>query len=240
MKKKIGIISWDSIRHGRKSNELNYLFSLGLERAGAIPVVYPVLNNNEMTERFLDFVDAIVMIGGEDVTPFYYKEEPIRELGTIHFERDATELKIIKGAFERKMPMLAVCRGLQLTNVVFGGTLYQDIYSQLKDVLVHSPKIDDFQENFHTIEIEKDSYLHDYYGDTAIVNSFHHQAIKDLAEGFKVVARSKDGIIEAVETIDDHLFMGIQFHPEFLHHSELNQGLFNYFVKRVEDEISDK
>lgn len=136
--------------------------------------------------------------------------------------------------------MLAVCRGLQLTNVVFGGTLYQDIYSQLKDVLVHSPKIDDFQENFHTIEIEKDSYLHEFYGDTAIVNSFHHQAIKDLAEGFKVVARSKDGIIEAVETMDDHLFMGIQFHPEFLHHSELNQGLFNYFVKKVEDEISDK
>lgn len=238
MKTKIGIISWDAVRYGRKSHELNYLFSLGLERAGAIPVVYPVLNNHRLIDAFLDFVDGLVMIGGEDVTPFHYGEEPIRELGTIHFERDATEINAIKGAFKRKLPMLAVCRGLQLANVVKGGTLYQDIYTQLEDVLVHSPKIEDFQENFHTIKFEEDSLLYEFYGKSAVVNTFHHQAIKDLADGFKVVARSEDGIIEAVETTDNHMFMGIQFHPEFLHHSELNQGLFNYFVKKVEDEIS--
>ncbi|MDO5689758.1 MAG: gamma-glutamyl-gamma-aminobutyrate hydrolase family protein [Tissierellia bacterium] len=231
MSKVIGIISWNTLRWGRLFDELNYNFVRGVEAAGGLPVLFPVLNDTEAIDAFLDYVDALLIIGGEDIAPFAYGEEPHQKLHAINIERDGAETKIIRGAYQKKLPLLAVCRGMQLANVVFGGSLYQDIYSQREGLLVHSPRDKGFEVNYHTIEIEKGTFLHELYGETTVVNSFHHQAIKDLGEGFCVVARSKDGIIEAVGRTDDWPYMGVQFHPEFMKHNDRFIEIFRRLVE---------
>ncbi len=234
MSKLIGISSWNGIRFGRVSDELNYDFARGIEKVGGIPVVFPVLNDEEAIDSFLDYIDGLMLIGGEDISPFIYGEEPVRELHTINPERDRAETYFLRGAYERKLPVLAVCRGMQLANAVFGGTLYQDIYSQREKVLVHSPKIDGFEINYHTIDIDEGSLLYEIYGSQALVNSFHHQAIRELGAGFVVTARAKDGIVEAMERLDDWPFLGVQFHPEFMTHNDKFTEIFRRFVESIE------
>ncbi len=231
--KRIGVFCWQEKRYGRVAIEINNMFMDGVDRAGAIPLVFPsVLKSYKLLDEFLSLVDGVIMTGGADVSPFLYGQEPIRELAEIQPHRDTSEIQIIQRIFDRKIPLLAVCRGMQLVNAYFGGSLYQDIYVQRENTLVHSPKIKGFEENFHKLFVEKGSHLYQVLGQETIVNSFHHQAIKELAPQFKVVARSSDGIIEGIEPlVCDHFFMGIQFHPEFTHHSDKFDEIFDYFVK---------
>lgn len=232
--KKIGILCWEEERFGRRLIEVNDLFVQGIEKAGAMPICFPSITDEDLVKPFLSKVDGVVMTGGKDISPFLYGEEPIRELMEIQPKRDASELNFIREIFEEKIPLLAVCRGMQLVNVFKGGKLYQDIYSQRENSLVHSPKIEGYQENFHTIDIKEGSRLYDCIGDSVIVNSFHHQSIKQIGKDLEIVARAKDGIIEGIESKDpDHLFLGIQFHPEFYYHSNKFDRIFEYFVKEA-------
>lgn len=234
--KKIGILFWDEFREGSQSHEMNKSFIYAVEQSQAIPIGIPsIMTENEM-DNYLEILDGLIFTGGEDISPFLYGEEPILETKELNIKRDRSEYRFMEKVFERKIPALAVCRGMQLANAVNGGNLYQDIPSQKPDSIIHLPNIsnpENFKKQYHSIDIKEGSHLAKVLGTSHIVNSYHHQGIKELAPCFDITAQAKDGIIEAIETKNDHFFIGVQFHPEFTEDSDNFQKLFNYFVEGI-------
>lgn len=210
-------------------------FIEGLQTAGALPVVFPI-SSEESAKQYVESVDAVLLAGGQDVSPLTYGEEPHLKLQDTSLLRDRFEMAVIKEAWAAKKPVLAICRGLQIFNVAFGGTLYQDV-SLYPDLRIQHVQVSTPETAAHSITIEKDSWLGQLYGTKAKVNSYHHQAIKQLATNLRPVAWSNDGLIEAFESKDDqHITVGVQWHPELMiHDSEAAQGLFNAYVKTVRD-----
>ncbi len=186
-----------------------------IKRAGGVPLVIPMTTCEEQISAVLAVVDAIVMTGGEDVCPLYYGEEPLRAQGEIVPERDEFDYKLIRMAIDKDLPLLGICRGEQVLNVAFGGTLYQDIPSQKKDSFIKHSQKAPREYGTHSITIEKGSLLEQLLGTNKTnVNSFHHQAVKDVAPGFKATAFAADGVIEAIEMVGNNKVLGVQFHPE--------------------------
>lgn len=193
--------------------------------AGGAPVIIPVTGNDEVIESIVSTLDGLIMTGGVDFDPLkYYGEEPIQELGEVDPARDEFDVKLVRAAVKKGIPVLGICRGHQLLSVAFGGSLWQDIPSQIPGSFIkHRQSPTPGAYGSHTVNIVKGSFLEKIFGeDTAIVNSFHHQAIKDMPKGFKVVATSVDGIIEGIERVaplegypdGGGLILGVQFHPE--------------------------
>ncbi|MCT6822935.1 MAG: gamma-glutamyl-gamma-aminobutyrate hydrolase family protein [Apilactobacillus sp.] len=200
------------------------------------PVIFPV-GKPHMAHDLLETVDGLIMTGGPDVLPKYYGEEPIEQIGRTFETRDEFELALVQQAIAMKKPILAICRGLQIVNVAMGGTLYQDLSSQFKPtngspLLQHEQKAIGYSP-VHHITIDEKSELAKTFGTRAFVNSFHHEAAKDVADGLHVVARADDGTIEAMEN-DDLTIQCIQWHPENMwdHYEDENQ-LFVDFFNRV-------
>ncbi len=178
--------------------------------AGAVPFILPATTDAECIAAALDRVDMLMFCGGEDVEPVRYGGTNHEKLGSINPRRDAWEFAVADEAIRRRMPLFGICRGCQVLNVRFGGTLWQDLPSEKPDAMIHGIKDE------HGISIEPGTYLHAMLGaDSASVNSRHHQAVKDLAKGFKVAARAPDGVIEAFESAD-YPVLCVQFHPESL------------------------
>lgn len=206
-----------------------------LQAAGALPVVFPI-SNEENARQYVKSVDAIVLAGGQDVSPLIYGEEPHLKLQATSLERDRFEMAVIKEAWAENKPVLAICRGLQIFNVAFGGTLYQDV-SLYPEIGVQHVQASTPETAAHSVTIEADSWLGGLYGKQAHVNSYHHQAIKQLADVLRPVAWSKDGLIEGFESNDDqHLTIGVQWHPELMiKQNQAAQGLFDAYVQTVID-----
>lgn len=185
----------------------------GVVRAGAIPLMVPLLKGQpSVYEAMLDTLDGLILTGGEDPAPHLYGEEPMQKLGEVDYDRDLAELDLIRLAVERKKPILGICRGVQILNVACGGTLIQDIPSQVPGAFQHAQK-GSRQYGAHKVKLSP-GFVADALGVTEIlVNTFHHQAVKDVAPGFKVTAVSADGVIEAIES-EDGLHIGVQWHPE--------------------------
>lgn len=199
---------------------------------GGIPIVLPFINP-EMAIETLELCDGIILSGGEDVDPKFYGQDPHRRLGPTIPERDLTEIAIVKYAIENNIPLLAICRGVQILNVALGGTLIQDIPSQVKDPIQHSQKIERGRDS-HWVNISKDSKLFDLIGSERVrVNSLHHQALEKVATDLRVVATASDGIIEAVEYIHPTTFtLGVQWHPESMASADsVMNNLFVEFIK---------
>ncbi len=196
---------------------MNASYVRAVERAGGIPLVLPPLRDAARAPEFLASVDALVLTGGEDIDPAHYGAEPHPTVGPFNAERDATEIALARAAHERRIPTLAICRGVQLLNVALGGSLVQDIPSERPGPIDHDPK-GDRASRVHVIAVEPGSALASALGTTTLAaNSFHHQSVDALAQGLRVTARAPDGIIEGVEwTADDWWVLGVQWHPEEL------------------------
>ena len=210
----------------------------GVTGAGGVPVVLPPIV--EATEEMVGGIDGLLLSGGSDLDPSYYGEEPLPELGTTIPERDAFEVAILEHALERGMPVFGICRGLQVLNVALGGTLYQDLPSQFgtDGLIAHRQQMPKWQWT-HEIEVSSGSGTASIMESTDLrVNSYHHQAIKDLAEPLVAVAYASDGVIEAVESPDlsDHWLLGVQWHAEAMRDVEGSEhrNLFSAHVAAAE------
>lgn len=195
---------------------------------GGIPIILPFINP-ELAIETLASCDGIILSGGEDVDPKFYGQDPHPNLGSTIPERDMVEIALVKYAIENNIPLLAICRGVQILNVALGGTLIQDIPSQVKEPIQHSQKNDRSMDT-HWVNISKDSLLFQVLGsDRLRVNSLHHQEIDRVADDLRVVAQSSDGIIEAVEYAYPTSFtIGVQWHPESMASS--NHAMKDLFV----------
>lgn len=183
--------------------------------AGGLPMLIPVMDDEAGLRAVLDRLDALILTGGEDVHPSYYGEEPLPELGKVNDERDVYDLLLIKLAAERNLPMLGICRGEQLINVAFGGTLYQDIPSQHADSTVCHDQQEPSRVVTHYVQLLPGSLVARITGQAELVtNTHHHQAVRRVAPGFRVSGWACDSIAEVIETIDGRPILGVQFHPE--------------------------
>ena len=199
------------------STQVNATYINSVIRAGGVPIILPINANPEVLKKMVASIDALIMTGGEDIDPLkYYSEEPIPGQGEINPERDAFDIALIKLALERDIPLLGICRGHQLLNVACGGTLYQDIPSQLRSVqLVKHRQQAPSWYGTHSVKLEPNSVFAKILGTTTIVtNSFHHQAVKDVAPGFVITGRTSDGVVETMEKIGSPHVFSVQFHPE--------------------------
>ena len=208
-------------------------------KAGGTPIIIPPIADKNVIINTLEQIDALVLTGGADYNPLWAGEQPIKELHNINKERDLAELLTTRLAYNRQIPMLGICRGIQTLAMALGGRVEQDIENPLvKDDkslgkhIKHSQDADR-SEPTHVVNIQNNSILSDIYGDSAFVNTFHHQAVADPGSKFNVVATSPDGVIEAIESSEYKSIMGVQWHPEWL--GEEGLKLFTWLVKRGEE-----
>ena len=201
-------------------------FIEGVKEVGGIPMILPI-GDEEMAKQYVSIVDKLIITGGQNVCPQFYGEEKVIDSDDYLLKRDIFELALIKEARRQNKPIFTVCRGTQLYNVALGGTLHQDIEDHWQDSSA--------EYTTQSMVTKNGSILHEIYGPTSEINSFHHQSIKDLAPNLKVVAHDpKDGIIEAVTSTDDIAFLGVQWHPEFLFENRpKDKNLFDYVVNEL-------
>jgi putative glutamine amidotransferase len=195
---------------------LNEAYTDALAAAGLVPVILPPIDPAVAVASLTD-IAGLVLTGGEDVDPARFGEEPHPATGEPHDRRDAYELALAREAHERRIPTLAICRGLQVMNIALGGSLIQDIPTQFSRDIAHDPA-GRRADRVHHVAIDGDSSLARIVGATSIfTNSSHHQAVHRLGRGLRTTAKSDDGVVEAVEPIDRAWWMiGVQWHPEEL------------------------
>ena len=213
----VAVTATSEIIRDAMRTRLNSAYVEAIEAAGLIPLVTPPMRHPSLAAEMLARVDGLVLTGGEDVDPRHYGARRHAATEPPHAERDAWELALVAAARRTAVPILAICRGMQLLNVALGGTLVQDLPSERPGPICHS-QASARAERVHAAAVEEGSRLAQAMGATAIgVNSSHHQAIDRLASGLRVVARSGDGTIEGVESADDGWWiLGAQWHPEEL------------------------
>ena len=212
--------------NGRERVTLNTAYVIALDRAGLVPLALPTMLAPERAVLALESVRGLVLSGGEDVEPARYGATPHPKLEDRDPARDAAELALIAAARERRLPILAICRGIQILNVALGGTLYQDLGSERPGPITHA------NDSRHSVRVEPGSLLERTLGARAMtVNSRHHQAIRDLAPGLRAVAWAEDGLIEAAEPADAAApwTLAVQWHPEDL----TERALFDGFARAV-------
>jgi putative glutamine amidotransferase len=212
---------------GRERVTLNVAYVRALEAAGLVPLAVPTILAPERAAAALQGVRGLVLSGGEDVDPARYGAAPHPKLEDTDPTRDAAELALIAAARERRLPILAICRGIQILNVALGGTLYQDLESERPGPVRHAG-----EETRHGLHVERGSLLGRTLGTgSATVNSRHHQAVRDLAPGLRAVAWAEDGVIEAAEPADPGAawMLAVQWHPEDL----TERALFDGFARAV-------
>ena len=214
----IGITTCPTFKHGRTFSTVCHAYASSIAMAGGRPILIPVFEDYTEAAAYADLLDGLVITGGdEDLDPHLYGENPIPALQAILPQRDLWEFALLRAFLEANKPVLGICRGAQVINAARGGTIYQDLDTQFDNVLGHFPKKTAMHQLWHDVEFEPGSRMHRIFGtDKLRVNSFHHQAVKDPAPGFKVTARAPDGVIEAIESEDHGFVVGVQWHPEAL------------------------
>lgn len=226
MRPVIGITMNETLAYG---GSLRRQYYRALEEAGALPVALPILAP-VMVNEMLPHLDGLLLAGGADIGPQHYGEEPLPELGKAEPGRDAWELALARGAWQQQLPMLAICRGLQLLNVALGGSLWQDMRYRPGFTLPH-PQQEPAEQVTHTVEIVSPT-LRELLGTANLmVNSLHHQILRCLSPRLQAAAFAPDGVIEAVEPAQTYagFCLGVQWHPERLD-DEASRRIFAAFV----------
>ncbi len=187
----------------------------GILQAGGVPLLLPVLPKKALIP-LLDRVQGLLLVGGPDIDPFFYGMEPEGECGQIHPLWDELELFVIQNVSERNLPILGICRGIQVLNVAFGGDLIQDIKAKVGGSVEHEQKAPK-QHPTHQVVLKEGSILQRIFAlDSLRVNTFHHQAVGRVAQDFTPVAHARDGVIEAIEKKGHPFVVGVQWHPELM------------------------
>ena len=212
-------------------------YILSILRAGALPLILPMIppdepQYQELMEKALASVDGLVFTGGPDIDPAYYGEDMLPGCHLPFFDRDKADMTLMEKTLKTRKPFLGICRGIQVLNAAMGGSLYQDLPSQLRLPLAHAQT---GVSEAHQAVLEKDSLIYSLMqAETVTVNSRHHQAVKDVAPGLKTSAKSQDGIVEALEFIDGRPALAVQWHPENLAGANpLHQALFDWLVREA-------
>lgn len=204
----------------------------GIEQAGGIPVMLPLTSDKEELRQLADTFDGFLLTGGQDVSPSVYRQILSDKCGELCGARDEMEEYLFNLVLEQDKPMLGICRGIQIMNALMGGTLYQDLPTEHPSAVKHrqSPPYD---APCHSVELVAGSQLYDLLQtDRLMVNSCHHQAVKELAPGLEVMAVSEDGLVEAVCAKEKSFVWAVQWHPEFSFLSDASsRAIFQRFVQ---------
>lgn len=222
-------------------------YYMSVVRAGGTPVIIPPVADKDVIINTLDKIDGLVLTGGGDINPLWAGEEPSPRLHGINHMRDKAELLTVRLAYNRQIPMLGICRGIQTLVTALDGEVDQDIAESFAaahgagraaaaaghSLIKHSQDADR-SEPTHTVRISRESVLYSLYKtETLAVNSIHHQAVRASGRRFCVSAKAPDGVIEAIESSEFKPFIGVQWHPEWL--GESGQVLFRWLVDRARD-----
>lgn len=205
-----------------------------IRRAGALPLMPAADEGYEGIRQWTELCGGILFTGGPDVNPRTYGEDVREECGEIVPVRDTFEKTALELALQLDKPIFGICRGIQSMNVFCGGSLFQDIPADIPSPLTHDKVV-------HDIDVKSGTLLADIIGSGVHeVNSYHHQSVKRTAPGFRVAAASSDGVIEAIFMPERRFVLGVQWHPELMHESEISRKLFAAFVAASKQERQER
>lgn len=229
MKPIIGI-NCDYEEEGRQPYSFTYRnYSDAVITADGIPLLLPIIKDKNDVELFLKKIDGLLLTGGDDVPPQHYGEERHEKTICVHPDKDVSDNILVWVTMEMKKPILAICYGTQMLNVVLGGSLIQDIQSEVIPNIIHKDLKNG--QYVHPVTVEKNSLLYNIVGTERIeTNSVHHQAIKRLGKGLRDTAHTSDGIIEAIELREYPFLVGVQWHPERMVDYPCHAALFRALV----------
>lgn len=222
---------WSPVTHGQ-----SYTYIEAILRADGVPFIVPIIDDGTTLKQLYNLADGILFAGGNDVNPQLYNEAPYPSVTDVSPVRDGVETKLMQWALTDHKPLLGICRGMQLLNIIQGGTCYQDITADLPKASDHnrSTKRKDLEDIAHNLHLNPDSQLAKIIDSPTIgANTHHHQAIKKLGKKLRVNCRSEDDLIEGIEVTDQGFALGVQSHPESLdERAEIKwRKLFTSFVQ---------
>ncbi len=217
--------------------------------SGGVPVLLSMDMQSDQIQTCMQHLDGVLLAGGNDVAPVRYNEMPKHQLGPVDPLRDEFEVRLIEACYRLKMPLLGICRGVQMMNIAMGGTLYQDLPTDYKrdggKAGMQHNQTCQARYASHTVYIDRDSMLYQILGETTVdVNSFHHQAVQRVPSLLRICAAAPDGIVEAIENAAHPFFLGVQWHPERMYRDDAHSyALFDAFVaaaKTYADQKAEK
>ncbi|MGE5561560.1 MAG: gamma-glutamyl-gamma-aminobutyrate hydrolase family protein [Chloroflexota bacterium] len=209
----------------------NYDYVHSVELAGGLPLILPITSDIEVLKEIAQRVDGLLFTGGPDLDPLLFDEEPLPGQGSINPPRDFVDIELMRIALAKDLPILGICRGVQVLAVAAGGSLYQDIPSQVKGTLKHAQAAPRSYAT-HSVTVKPGTKLACIMERASFrVNTFHHQAVKDVPHGFIVSAEADDGIVECIESATHRFALGTQFHPECFWEARTFLPIFQALVR---------
>lgn len=205
-----------------------------IEKSEGIPVMIPYLSDTDSLSGYLSICDGFLFCGGDDITPELFGEELQTEKGTTDRKTDQFHLTLMQKVLDFHLPVLGICRGMQVLNLALGGTIYQDLSLRNRNSLNHQQRSLDRSDSCHTVAFASHSLLYEICGNSCAVNSYHHQCIKTLGKHIKMTGITSDGVIESIESTGHTFAVGVQWHPECMYtNCEAMRRLFDQFVRKA-------
>ncbi len=206
-----------------------------IDISGGLPVIIPYSPVYDNIASYINLCDGFLFCGGDDITPLLFGEELLTDRGKTDQKTDVFHLNLMRQILHSGLPLLGICRGMQVLNLALGGTIYQDISLRPRKSLNHMQLSGDRSDICHKITLSENSILYNFFGKHLDVNSFHHQCIKDPGRDLRLTGIASDGIVEAIESSSHPFVLGVQWHPEcMLGQDQGMQKLFSFFIKKSE------